>query len=136
MAHRKPVRIDKFMTSALNKAMKERGITIPKGITLYVTNTTCGRFCNKNMNITVPTWALELNPSDVSIHENDAEYAIYYACHEIAHALSDKTRVRGVMHSTEFYARFIEVCPAHIQHFELGYKPALAAAAGIKRKAK
>lgn len=133
MAHRKPVRIDQFMTDALNKAMAERKIAIPEGITLYVTNTKCGRFCDRNRNITVPTWAMELNAKDVNIHYNDKEYAIYYACHEIAHALSEKSRVRGVMHSPEFYDRFKEVCPARLQYHEIGYKPALAAAAGIVR---
>lgn len=129
---RKPVRIDSFMTNALNRALKERGIAVPAGITLYVTNTKCGRFCDRNRNITIPTWALDLAPKDASVHKNDAEYAIYYACHEIAHALSEKSRVHGVMHSPKFYVAFKTICPAHLQHFETGYKPQLASAAGIR----
>lgn len=130
---RKPVRIDNFMTTALRKALQERAIEVPATVTLYVTNTKRGRFCKKNKNITVPTWALELNPGGASVHENNPEYAIYYACHEIAHALSEVSRVRGVMHSPEFYDRFKEVCPAHLQHFEINYKPQLSAAAGIRK---
>lgn len=121
------------MTDALNRALKEYRIEVPKGYTLYVTNTVRGRHSAKNMNITVPTWALELNPRDSEIHYNDREYAIYYACHEIAHAMSTESRVRGVMHSPAFYEAFKSICPARLQYFEIGYKPTLAAAAGIRR---
>ena len=130
---RKPVRIDQFMTDCLLEALRVRDITVPSEVKLYVTNTRCGRFSSKNMNITVPTWALELKPKDARIHENNPEYAIYYACHEIAHVLTRKSRVRGVMHSPEFYEAFKDICPPHLHFLEIGYKPTLAAAAGISR---
>jgi len=141
---RKPVRIDTWLTEKLNKAMREYGIDMPKGYTLYVTDTVRGRCSKKNMNITVPTWAVELRAKDVSIHCNDKEYAIYYACHEIAHILAppipgapvrrgQRRKPRDV-HGAKFMEAFMSICPERLQYFEIGYKPRLAAAAGIKNK--
>jgi hypothetical protein len=130
---RKPVRIDAALTAELNLRMAERLIAVPGGYKLYVTKTRCGRHSHKNKNITVPVWAMELLQRDKEIHCNDKEYAIYYACHEIAHIMSTESRVHGVMHSPEFYEAFRAICPARLQYFEIGYKPTLAAAAGITR---
>lgn len=131
---RKPVRIDQFLTDCLHRALVERKIEVPEGIELYVTNTRRGRYNHASKNITVPTWAMELKDKDKGIHCNDKEYAVYYACHEICHALTPDSRVRGVMHSPEFYEAFKRICPARLQYFETGYKPRLAAAAGIRSK--
>lgn len=133
---RKPVRIDAMKTSQLKATLKLRKITVPEGIELYVTDTKCGRYMRKNANITVPVWAVVRSHTARSstATSHDPEYAIYYACHEIAHAMTPDSRVRGVMHSPEFYVAFKEVCPKHLWHYETGYKPNLAAAAGIKTK--
>lgn len=133
---RRPVRVDEARSRVLNNVLKVEGIAIPKGITLFVTDTKCGRYSRKNRNITVPLWAVKTSHharnSTNGFH--DPEYAIYYACHEIAHAMTPDSRVRGVMHSPEFYEAFKSICPEHLWHYEIGYKPALAAAAGIRRK--
>lgn len=133
---RKPVRIDVEKSFVLNRRLKDWGIEVPEGITLYVTNTRSGRYSHKNKNITVPVWAVIRSQSRRNSKDtaHDPEYAINYACHEIAHALTPDSRVRGVMHSPEFYEAFKRICPKHLWHYELGYKPQLAAAAGIKSK--
>jgi hypothetical protein len=143
MAFRKPVRVDQFMTDALNKALKERQITVPEGWTIWVTNTVRGRCAPNSKTLTVPTWALELAARDKKIHCNDTEYAIYYACHEIAHIMApvaptfrkpgEKRRPPRDIHGVAFMKAFMSICPARLQYFELGYKPRNAAAAGIRR---
>ena len=133
---RKPVRVKVNESKFLNQALLAHGIAVPTGITLYVTDTKCGRHNKKQQNITVPLWAVLRSHAarNSKAKAHDPEYQIYYACHEIAHAMTPDSRVHGTMHSPEFYKALISICPAHLLHYELGYKPRLAAAAGIKSK--
>ena len=133
---RKPVRVNQELTDRLIAQLEDAGIAVPEVIALYVTDTKRGRFCKKNMNITVPVWAVT-SSQDARNSQNkqhDDEYGIYYACHEIAHYLSMESRVRGVMHSPMFYEWFKTICPVHLQYYEFGYKPRLAASAGVATK--
>ena len=65
--------------------------------------------------ITIPVWAM--NRSE--------DYTVYYLAHEVAHALGN----RG--HDANFMRDFMSICPHYVQHFEIGYKPKAAMAAGI-----
>lgn len=126
---RKPYKIDTYATQALNKLLKTYGIQIPKDYGLFVTNTVRGRTCYKNKNITVPIWAVKQ-----SLNGKTPGYDVYYACHEIAHAMAPATK--GDVHGPKFMAAFINICPKQYQHYELEYKPRLAKAAGIKNVSK
>lgn len=67
--------------------------------------------------ITIPMWAAQ----------KGIDYKTWYLCHEMSHALAP----RGSNHGPEFMAMLKEVCPERVIHFELGYKPRNASAAGI-----
>jgi hypothetical protein len=140
---RKPVRVDPVLTKQLNEDLRSYGISVPGGFKLYVTDTRGGRCSKKNMNITVPVWAMKLLPHNDPIQHGEVEYPIYYACHEIAHILAppkpaapmrpgQRRRNPRDIHGAHFMAAFMEVCPNHLHYLELGYKPSLAAAAGIR----
>ena len=116
---RRPYKIDAPLTKAMRSKLMFAGITTEYDI--YVTKTARGRCCYEGKNITVPTWAIE---------DRGWGFALYYACHEIAHSLAPATR--GDVHGPKFMAAFISICPEHLQYHELGYKPRLAAAAGIR----
>jgi hypothetical protein len=119
---RKPYKIDTAQTEALQGELDCAGIAVPKGWTMFVTDTRRGRCYTTKHCFTVPTWAIKKSWA----------YAIYYACHEMAHI--NTPRVKGNVHGAAFMAEFIRLCPDHLQHHELGYKPRLAAAAGITKE--
>jgi len=128
----KPRKIMDKETHSLRLMLKAEGLyPMHDGWDIYVTDTVRGR-CNYNSkNMTVPLWAFKVSPDKgASKHLNDRGYTLYYACHEIAHG------VAGVKaaHGPAFMDVFMAICPKHLQHFELGYKPRNAAAAGIRSK--
>jgi predicted metal-dependent hydrolase len=106
----------------LNKIIQDQLIPYPEGYQFYVTDTVRGYCRYSTKSITVPKWAFG----------KGWDYLIYYICHEIAHAMTP--RVKGDQHGPQFMESFKTVCPVEYQHYELGYKPRLARAAGIKEK--
>lgn len=78
---------------------------------------TRGRCYFATKTITIPSWAFT---------RKEPEYLIYYIAHEMAHA-----RKLTKNHGEAFMAEFKSICPQHLWHFELEYKPQNAAAAGI-----
>jgi hypothetical protein len=80
-----------------------------------------GRCYYRDKVITVPIWALK---------SSNKGYWIYYLSHEIAHAYCGYDAGHGL----QFQAKLKEICPEEYWHYELDYKPAFAAAAGISRK--
>jgi hypothetical protein len=69
--------------------------------------------------VTVPVWAFGETKSD--------GYRAWYLGHEIAHAIAGSR----AKHGPEFMAQLKLVCPAAWTHYEYGYKPRNAMAAGI-----
>ena len=124
---RRPVRVDETLTVVLRARLRTRGVSIPEGWQLFVTDTKRGRTSYKSKTVTVPTWAMETDPDG----KPNEEYQIYYACHEIAHVYTPNRK--GDVHGSDFMRNFIRVCPEEFLHYELGYKPRLAAAAGIRK---
>lgn len=57
-------------------------------------------------------------------------YFEYYVSHEMAHAFAP----RGSQHDSSFMAELKRICPPQFQHYEVGYKPRAAMAAGIYHK--
>lgn len=76
--------------------------------------------------ITIPRHALN----------RGGDYLTYYLHHEMAHALLAELRLSNLIepHGPEFMAKLIEICPPHCLHYEVGYKPRNAVAAGISSK--
>jgi len=128
MKQRKPYKIHKAWTNVLNKLVEEMSISNIANYTLYVTDTVRGRcyYDPAKRFITVPVWAMKGNPKG----EIDFDYRIYYVCHELAHSVAG----RAANHGADFMEAFMIICPPHLQHYELNYKPRLAAAAGIRRQ--
>jgi hypothetical protein len=104
------------------------GTVVPEGYTIWMTDTRRGRCSYGPKTITVPLWTLGGPPSG----GGDARYVQYYLAHECAHAVTfEDTRQRG--HGVAFMANFMSLCPNDLRHYELDYKPRLAAAAGISK---
>lgn len=92
---------------------------VHKGWRFYIVTSNRG-YCNMlRKEITIPLWAL---------HRGTAYYTWYF-CHEMAHAI-DCCKHK---HGPEFMRILQEICPADCVHFELGYKPRNAQAAGISK---
>ncbi len=90
-----------------------------RGWTFYIVSQRRGRCYPKHKVITIPLWVFG---------REDKEYAVYYIAHELAHmGWGDNEASHGI----EFMQRFKLICPEHLQHYELLYKPRNAKAAGI-----
>jgi predicted metal-dependent hydrolase len=90
---------------------------------IYAVNQRRGR-CYYNVKvITIPTWVI------TSAHTNSGKKT-WYIAHELAHAY-DLTRSN---HGAGFMEALKDICPKDAIHWELGYKPRNAAAAGIQKQ--
>lgn len=87
------------------------------GWTIHITDTRRGRCAYATRSITVPKWAME----------RSEDYTLWYLSHEMAHAVAGS----HAGHGPDFMAALKAICPAHCIHYELGYKPRNAVAAGI-----
>lgn len=102
--------------SRLNELVVKHDFTnrLP-GWKFEVTNTIRGYAYHRSLRITVPLWAFK----------RGIGYVEYYLCHEAAHAFGNYN------HGPAFMAKFKQICPVDLQHFELEYKPRNAKKAGI-----
>jgi predicted metal-dependent hydrolase len=76
-------------------------------------------YCNSGRKIiTIPTWVIK---------KNNLQEITWYISHELAHAYDKCLH----LHGKEFMNWLIKICPSDSIHFELGYKPRNAKAAGI-----
>jgi hypothetical protein len=91
-----------------------------RGYTFYAVNHTRGHCYYSRRVITIPVWAMV----------KSKEYKQWYIAHEIAHGFAG----HSAHHGPAFMTELIRLCPANAIHFELGYKPRLAANAGIVSK--
>lgn len=111
------------------------------GYRFYVVNQQRGRCYYQDRVITIPLWlwnSTELNATLIR-HLNrmptDREkllYRAWYISHEMAHAtnyIHNKDTLDA--HGPNFMEELKAICPENAIHFELGYKPKNALAAGI-----
>ena len=91
---------------------------ITLGWTFYVVNQERGRCYHSRKWITIPLHAWQ--------RQSDG-YLAYYIAHEAAHAYAG----REANHGPAFMNWLKRLCPANYLHYELGYKPRNAIAAGI-----
>ena len=125
---KKPARIIPSLTTQMREmydTMLFAG-TAPAGVTVYVVNQRRGKARHSSRTITVPAWAL--------VRPKGEGYAAYYLAHELAHIADRDAGTRGQPHGPGFMTQFKRLCPPQYQHFEVGYKPRRAGAAGIQGK--
>lgn len=93
---------------------------IGMGWKIYAVDQSRGRCYYSSKVITIPIWAIRKNPG----------YFTWYVSHECAHAYS---YINGTddIHGPNFMEWLKRICPENAIHYELGYKPRNAAAAGI-----
>ena len=75
--------------------------------------------------ITIPLWAIR--------RPKGPGYVTYYLSHELSHVFNYEHGT-GRNHDAGFMKWFKRICPEPFQHFETGYKPQAAQAAGIASK--
>jgi len=88
-----------------------------QGWRFYPVNQKRGRCYYNDAVITIPMWVIR-SPLEGK--------KIWYISHEIAHVYTPRDN-----HGSKFMARLREICPKEFQHWEIGYKPRNAIAAGI-----
>lgn len=130
MTTRRPARINWHMTKQMREmyAMLPLLVTnVPRNVAVYAVNQRCGRAYFKKRMITIPFHAINRPKGD--------GYTLYYLAHELAHIADDDagTRDRSKPHGPSFMQQLKRLCPPEYWHWELGYKPRNAAAAGIWR---
>lgn len=62
---------------------------------------------------------------------SDHDYYNYVVAHECAHAQNWEDGLVNENHGPKFMAALIQICPDEWLHYEIGYKPRNATAAGI-----
>lgn len=101
------------------ESIKETARTLlSQGWKIYLVSQKRGRCYYMSKTITIPLWCLD---------SSKPGYKIWYIAHEFAH-----TFARGHNHDAKFMQELIRICPPEYVHYELGYKPRNAAAAGIE----
>ena len=119
---RLPRNINEVLSGILETRVSERGIPVPPGWDIYVTDSNKGYARSDSQTCTVPLW---------SYRHNDPNHAIYYISHELSHAWVYVNGGNVQLHSRDFYKEFKRLCPPQLWHFELGYKIRDARRAGI-----
>lgn len=99
------------LSRAFNKALDA-------GWLFFVTDTQRGYTQYHTKVLTIPLWCIK---------EREADYWKYYLAHELAHTVAGYE----AMHGPAFMQAFMSICPKHLQHYEIDYKPSNAMAAGI-----
>ena len=92
---------------------------IRNGWRIYTVSQRRGRCYPRQKVITIPVWVITLTDKPGK--------KIWYISHELAHAM-DECRHN---HGPEFMEWLKTICPEEHLHWELGYKPRNARAAGI-----
>ena len=128
---RRPHRVDAKLTMELRdmyKLLPALVNNVPKDVTCWVVQQRCGKAYYAKRMITLPIWVFT-NPRGKG-------FALYYLAHELAHIANFDAGTWDPRkpHGPAFMEEFKKLCPVKYQHFETGYKPRNAMAAGISRK--
>lgn len=91
-----------------------------EGWKFYAVDQDRGRCYYGSRVITIPVWVITRR----SIGER-----IWYISHELAHSFAGWR----ANHGSDFMEELKRICPPEFVHFELGYKPRNASAAGIRK---
>ena len=101
---------------------------VPENVSCYVVNQRCGKAYFAKRTLTLPIW--------VFVNPRGEGFSLYYLAHELAHIANFDAGTYDYRkpHGPAFMEEFKKLCPIEYQHFEIGYKPRNAMAAGISRK--
>jgi hypothetical protein len=92
---------------------------------IYCVDQVQGMFHESKGYITIPLFVIQRPKGE--------GYLKWYVSHELAH-LFNYHYATGKNHDAGFMTWLKKICPREFLHFETGYKPSLAAAAGITSK--
>lgn len=90
------------------------------GWRFFPVDQSCGRCFYAEKVITIPLWAIQ---------DKRIGYLVWYVSHEIAHIYAGYRALHGPI----FMEWLKKICPKEFQHYEIGYKPRNAVAAGIRK---
>lgn len=116
---RRPRYVEEGITSQLPEMLPQLADTPPPNVEMFCVRQRKGRAYYRARRVTVPLWAFTRPKGE--------GYGLYYLAHELAHIAAGP----AANHGPEFMRHFKRLCPPEYQHFELGYKPKSAKAAGI-----
>lgn len=92
-------------------------LAVKDGWLFFAVNSRRG-FCTYTLKtVTIPVWAIN----------KGKDHATWYIAHELAHIYAGYK----AHHGPQFQAQLARICPIECQHFEYGYKPRNAKAAGL-----
>lgn len=120
-----PANIDGIKTAQLQLSIlnsplvAEYNRLVELGWQFFAVDQDRGRCYGRARIITIPVWVFTRS----QIKHN---YWVWYVAHEMAHAST-----LGDNHGALFMKKLIELCPEDCIHYEIGYKPRNAVAAGI-----
>lgn len=91
-----------------------------EGIKGYIADVRRG-YARWDGQFTVPLWAYDKRYAGLN-YRGEEDYFIYYVAHELSHQLRYIKYGKEGSHDFRFYEIFMDICPKHLQHFELEYK--------------
>lgn len=125
------------ISDVMRATMKE---LLDLGVRFYVVDSNCGRYYRMAKVLTIPLWLWSSAGISANLLKHGVEdnlknrilYRAWYLSHEMAHAMNHVTHGNNDdVHGPKFMAELLRICPENAVHFELGYKPKNALAAGI-----
>lgn len=125
-----PANVNRELMKSLFIGMSERTkfhgkqLIQDAGWKFFVVNQTRGRCYFRRKVITIPAWVVSTKGVD---------YKEWYITHEMAHAYQWLDDKYCDSHGPKFMTMLMSLCPPESVHYELGYKPRNAAAAGITK---
>ena len=119
---RKPPNIHKKFTERIRALAAKHNMDIPEGFVLFGCNRVRGR-CDDAGRVTIPLW----------LDDGPEGELLWYIAHEVAHAYT-YIESGSWHHNATFMENMMILCPEEHWHYELGYKPRAAGAAGITLK--
>lgn len=125
---RKPRNIDYDASAKLESRVSLLGIPVPPNWQIYVTKSNKGYARPDSKTVTAPAWSYY---HTITKTNDDPNHVIHYIAHELAHAWLSHEGDDISIHNKAFYAKYKELCPPHLWHYELEYKPRNAKVSGI-----
>ncbi len=122
---------DDYVNEIAEMLLEIAGFKLPANTKIYAVEQRRGFYQPSKKYITIPKWALDGRYAKY----NQEGFDYWYIAHELAHAVHCREDFHSYCndkpHGPEFMAFLKKICPKEYWHYELGYKPRNASAAGI-----